>query len=128
MNDKKIYTIQVIEDENLIASALEKKLKNEGFDVYVTNDGKQGLDAALEKKPDLILLDLVLPSMDGVSILDTLRGDDWGKKVPVIILTNLSKAETIQESKEKGVNSYLIKTDWKLEEVVKKVKYELGIL
>ena len=66
--------------------------------------------------------------MDGITMLDKLREDDWGKKVPVIILSNLSKADSIRESRERGVNTYLVKTDWKLDEVIAKVKYELGIL
>ena len=88
-------------------------------------DGGEGLAIALEKHPNLVLLDIVLPVMDGVTLLDRLREDEWGKNVPVIILSNLSDASTIEESKDKGVNSYLVKTDWKLDEVVAKVRETL---
>ncbi len=121
-------TILVIDDEALIAKALSAKLQKEGFVVLVAKDGAEGLEMALDKHPDLILLDLILPIMDGMTILNQLRADSWGKSVPIIILTNLSKAETVVEGKKKGVTDYLVKTDWKLEEVVQKVKYELGII
>ncbi len=125
-NDKK--TILVVEDETLMVNALKKKLEAEDFNVLVAKDGSEGLNIALEKHPDLVLLDVILPVMDGMTALKNLRADSWGKDVPVIILTNLSRAATIEESKKKGVNTYLVKTDWKLAEVVQKVKYELGII
>lgn len=127
MTDNK-KTLLIIEDEKLMVSALKKKLENENFNVLAAFDGAEGLKVALDKHPDLILLDIILPVMDGMTFLGKLRADSWGKDVPIIILTNLSRAATIEESKEKGVNTYLVKTDWKLSEVVQKVKYELGIL
>jgi DNA-binding response OmpR family regulator len=125
-NYKKL--ILVVEDDKLIAGAIEKKLAKSNFEVIIATDGKEGLDLAIERHPDLILLDIILPVMDGISLLDKLRGDSWGAKVPVIILSNLTRAMTPEEMKEKGVSLYLIKTDWKLEEVVNKVKYELGLI
>lgn len=122
------HTILIIEDETLMASALKKKLESAGFEPLWASDGSEGLKVALDKHPDLILLDIVLPTMDGMTVLSKLREDSWGKNVPVIILSNLSRAATIEKGKEKGVNTYLVKTDWKLSEVVQKVKYELGMV
>jgi len=82
---------------------------------------------AREKHPDLILLDIVLPQLDGLSVLDQLRSDDWGKSVPVIMLTNLTQVEAEEESLERGVKAFLVKTDWKLEEVVQKIRDVLGM-
>ncbi len=127
MSDKK-YKILIVEDEMFSVKALKKKLEDSDFQVLVAFNGVSGLEVALQEHPDLILLDLILPEMDGITMLDKLREDDWGKKVPVIILSNLSKADSIRESRERGVNTYLVKTDWKLDEVIAKVKYELGIL
>ncbi len=121
------HKILIIEDEALMAAALKKKLESEGFQSLWAKDGSEGLKIALDKHPSLILLDIVLPTMDGMTVLSKLREDSWGKNVPVIILSNLSRAATIEEGKEKGVNTYLVKTDWKLSEVVQKVKHELGI-
>jgi two-component system, OmpR family, alkaline phosphatase synthesis response regulator PhoP len=119
------HKILIIEDEKLIVVALKKKLESEGFDVETEYDGVSGLRAALGMHPDLILLDIILPGIDGVTLLSSLRADEWGAKVPVIILTNLNDASTIEESRKKGVNSYLVKTDWKLNDVVDKVRSTL---
>jgi len=126
VSDKK-STVLLIEDEKLLSKAIKKKLEKNGFDVLEAYDGGEGLAVALEKHPDLILLDIVLPLMDGVTLLDRLREDEWGKWVPVIILSNLSDASTVEESKKKGVNNYLVKTDWKLDEVVAKVREALKV-
>ena len=124
MSDKKTIVL-LIEDERLLSKAIKRKLEKGGFEVLEAFDGGEGLAIALEKHPNLVLLDIVLPVMDGVTLLDRLREDEWGKNVPVIILSNLSDASTIEESKDKGVNSYLVKTDWKLDEVVAKVRETL---
>ena len=119
--------ILVVEDDEAISKALQTKLVNEGYEVIVATDGAEGVELALSEKPDLILLDVILPVMDGITVLDKLRADRWGKTVPVIILSNLGKADAIEESKERGVNHYLVKTDWKLADVIQKVKDELGM-
>ena len=124
MSDKKTIVL-LVEDERLLSKAIKRKLEKGGFEVLEAFDGGEGLAAALEKHPNLVLLYIVLPVMDGVTLLDRLREDEWGKNVPVIILSNLSDASTIEESKDKGVNSYLVKTDWKLDEVVAKVRETL---
>jgi DNA-binding response OmpR family regulator len=118
-------TILIIEDEKLLADALKRKLERSGFSVFIAIDGAEGLEFALDKHPDLILLDIVMPIMDGITVLDRIREDEWGAKVPVLILSNLSDAESIKESKASGINDYLIKTDWKISDVVKKVKENL---
>ena len=118
-------TVLIIEDEKLLADALKRKLERSGFSVFIAIDGAEGLEFALDKHPDLILLDIVMPIMDGITVLDRIREDEWGAKVPVLILSNLSDAESIKESKANGINDYLIKTDWKISDVVKKVKENL---
>lgn len=118
--------ILVIEDDENIRKAIETKLKSVGFNVLTASDGSEGYNTALSERPDLILLDVILPVMDGVTVLDKLRADAWGKDVPIIILSNLSKVDAIEESKQKGVKHYLVKTDWKLEDVVDKIRSELG--
>lgn len=90
-------------------------------------NGKKGLELALSKKPDIILLDIVMPVMDGISMLKALRRDDRGKDVPVIILTNLSDAQSAADTLENKAFDFLVKSDWKLEDVVKKVKEKLNI-
>jgi len=98
----------------------------EGFNVIKAEDGQEGLDVALEHHPDLILLDIVMPKMNGMDVLQKLRKDEWGKNVPIILLTNLSDSEKVEDAMKYGVYDYLIKTDWELKDVVKKVKEKLG--
>ena len=119
--------ILIVEDEHLLSEAIERKLEKEGFDVIIATDGQEGLVQAFQRHPDLILLDIILPVVDGITVLDRLRKDAWGSKVPVIILTNLSDAEVINESREKGVSDYLVKTDWDINEVMDKVKEKLKV-
>lgn len=118
--------ILIVEDEPGLLNALVDKFTHEGFVVLSAKDGQEGLEVALPEHPDLILLDIIMPVMDGMTMLRDLRKDPWGKNVPVILLTNLSEAEKVAESLSQGVYYYLVKSDWKLEDIVKKVKEKLG--
>jgi DNA-binding response OmpR family regulator len=120
-------TILIIDDEKQLLSALSAKLSHEGFSTLQANDGEMGLSIALEKHPDLILLDIVMPKMDGLTMLNKLRQDDWGETVPILILTNLTDAAKLKECRNNNVFDYLIKTDWKLEDVVDKVREVLQL-
>lgn len=124
-NNKK--TILVIDDEEVITEALSKKLMANGYNALVQRNGEDGLKAALTAHPDLILLDMVMPKMDGISFLDQLRvSGDWGKNVPVIVLTNLESGEQVQKSKDRGVFDYLVKTNWTLSDVLSIVNHALS--
>ena len=118
--------ILIIEDETSLLNVLSEKLKLEGFEVLEAKNGEEGLGLAINQKPDLILLDIIMPKMDGITMLRKLRENTWGKHVPVIILTNLSSGSDTLKSVEKNVFSCLIKSDWKLEDIVKKIKKALG--
>ena len=121
-------TILIVEDELPMLKALGDKFSLEGFDILEAKDGAEGLKAALEKKPDLIILDIFMPVMDGKTMFEKLRADAWGKTVPVIILTNLNPDDkTLDELMKNGPSYYFIKSKWKLEELVSKVKKELGV-
>ena len=128
MENKKI--ILITEDEKSLRNALYDKLSNEGFSVLEAKDGVEGLEISLKEHPDLILLDLAMPKMDGMSMLKKLREDMWGKDVPVIILTNLSSAdeERNRDITELEPTYYFIKTDKKIEEIIEKIKERLNIL
>ncbi|MFA6028023.1 MAG: response regulator [Patescibacteria group bacterium] len=119
--------ILIVEDEATLVRALTDKFTKENFLALSAKNGKEGLETALLHKPDIILLDIVMPEMDGISMLGELRKDSWGKKVPVIMLTNLTDAEQVQETMKNGVFDYLVKSDWKLEQVVNKVKDKLNV-
>jgi len=117
--------ILVIEDDISISTALEMKITGAGYDVIVASDGEDGLSKALFERPNLILLDIILPKMDGMTVLDNLRKDEWGKSVPVIVLSNLGTGDEIQRSRENNVKDFLIKTDWSMDDVVRKIKESL---
>ena len=123
----KKYTILVVEDENSLNKALIDKFSHSGFSTLQAKNGQEGFEMATQKHPDLILLDIVMPRMDGITMLKKLRQDEWGKKVEVIMLTNLNEVEKISEAVSQGSYDYLVKTDWKLDAVVEKVKEKLKI-
>jgi DNA-binding response OmpR family regulator len=125
MSKLKQNKILIVEDESSLLRVLEKKLTSEGYNVVTGKDGEQGLSVALKEHPDLILLDIIMPKMDGVTVLEKLREDDWGKNVPVIMLTNLTDSEKVFKAKDGDVREYLVKTDWKLEDVVGVIKKHL---
>jgi len=120
-----MHKILIVEDEPSLIRVLNDKFSEEGFEVFLAHDGEEGLKKSLEEHPELILLDIIMPKMDGVTMLKKLREDDWGKDVPVILLTNLSESEKIAEATKQGVYDYLIKSDWKINDVVKKVRERL---
>lgn len=128
INAKKIL---IIEDEASLRKTLEQTLAKVGFETSSSDNGVSGLEVALRDHPDLILLDLILPKMDGLTMLRKLRDDPWGKDVPVIILTNLSEAaqarEAIDTAIQHSVYDYLVKSDWGLDDVVQRVKQRLGL-
>ncbi len=120
--------ILIVEDEAPLLHALVDKFTHEGFTVLEAKNGEEGLGLALKEHPDLILLDIIMPIMDGMTMFKRLQEDDRGKDIPVIMLSNLSDFDSIAEATQSGMlHSYLIKTHWKIEDVVKKVKEKLEV-
>lgn len=121
INYKKVL---VIEDETAVLKVLTSKLTREGFTVLGAENGASGLEIALREKPDVVLLDLIMPEMTGLDVLKRIRKEnEWGKAVPVIILTNLNPSERLmRELGEQKPTALLIKGETKLEEVIRKVK------
>ncbi len=119
--------IQIIEDKQSLRTAMKIKFENVGFEVIESVNGEDGLRDAFAKKPDLILLDIILPVMDGWGLLKMLRDDEWGKHVPVIILTNLDADEkTMQNIVDYEPSFYFIKVNWTMEDLLDKVKERLS--
>jgi DNA-binding response OmpR family regulator len=124
MEKKKIL---IIEDDSILQEALLEFLTAEGFETISALDGEEGVKIGKEKKPDLILLDIVLPKMDGYEVLKAMKADESTKKIPIILLTNLGSLNDVQKALDLGATTYLIKADYKLEEVTKKIKEVLNI-
>ena len=118
--------ILIVEDDSALLKALSTKFVKEGYQILEARDGEEGLNFALHEQPDLILLDLLMPKVDGLTMLKTLRENPWGKLVPVIVLTNSVEAAKLKESMELKANNYFIKTKISLDEVVAKVKQKIG--
>ena len=117
--------ILIVEDDLDLLEALKNKFIAEKFEVLESMNGEVGLEAAFRRHPNLILLDIVMPVMDGMTMLKKLRQDSWGKNVFVILLTNLSDESKVAEAMQHGVFDYLVKADWKIDDVVKKVRERL---
>lgn len=117
----------VVDDDQWLRPVLADKLRLSGFTVAEASNGVEGLELALRQHPDLILLDIVMPKLDGLSVLKQLRQDAWGKTAAVILLSNLNDVQNIAEAAEGEVCDYLIKTHWTLDEVVVKIKERLHI-
>jgi DNA-binding response OmpR family regulator len=117
--------ILFIEDESALQKTFGDFLEKEGFELISALDGETGLKLAEKETPDLILLDLILPKMEGTEVLKKLRENPKTKDIPVIILTNVDDFEKLEKTLELGVKAYLIKTDFTLEEVLQKIKEEL---
>lgn len=117
--------ILFIEDESALQKTLGEVLKQEGFEVISAFDGMAGLELAKTQKPDLILLDLILPKMDGFKVLEELKKDEKTKEIPVIVLTNLEGIADVERAIQLGANTYLVKAQYTLEEVSEKIKRAL---
>lgn len=124
VNQKKIL---IVEDDVTLLRLLDVKFDQAGFTVMEAKNGEEGYDLALTEHPDLILLDIIMPVMDGMTMLYELRKDSWGRNAPVIVLTNLSDANHISEALKNQVFDFLVKSDWKLEDLVDKVKKKLAV-
>ncbi len=118
-------TILIIEDSALLRSVASDALKEAGFHVIEASDGKEGLERAKRAHPALILLDLMMPVMDGVTMLKELRRDEWGKHVPVIILTATAD-DKISSWLDGEQLDFLLKDEWLIDEVVARVKSRLS--
>ena len=119
--------IAIIEDDQVISQMYRMKFEADDFEVQLADNGKQGVELVEEFKPDIILLDLQMPNMDGSEALSEIRGHDWGKDIPVIILTNLGEEEAPKALRQLGIHSYIVKADLTPRQVVGRVKEALGL-
>jgi DNA-binding response OmpR family regulator len=125
--------VLVVEDEDILVRELEERLIAEGFNVRIALNGSEGLELALKDHPDLILLDILLPKLNGAMMLKYLREDPWGSRVKVIILTNVKEPSMVSEMMKIGLSipnntfDYIVKTDLSLAGIVDKIKERLAI-
>ena len=119
--------IAIIEDDPVISQMYRMKFEADGFDVQLANDGKKGVALVEAFTPDIILLDVQMPGMTGDEALAEIRGSEWGKDIPVIILTNLGEEEAPKTIRALGIHSYIVKAELTPRQVVGRVKEALGV-
>ncbi len=129
INNKKILVIEEVEDEKSLRDVLHDKFAHEGFGVLEARDGEEGLATALREHPDIILLDIVMPKMDGLTMMKKLReANEWGKHVPIILLTNLSADDDkiMRAITDNTPAYYLVKSNYTIEDLVEKIRERLS--
>lgn len=119
--------IAIIEDDPTISQMYRMKFEATGFDVQLASDGERGVALVEDFRPDLILLDMQMPRKNGYEALTEIRATDWGKSIPVIILTNMGEEESPKELRGLGIESYIVKADLTPSQVVERVKRTLGL-
>lgn len=118
--------IAIIEDDPVISQMYRMKFEADDFDVQLANNGQRGVALVEAFSPDIILLDLQMPEMDGSEALAIIRKNDWGKDIPVIILTNMGEEESPKEIRALGIHSYIVKANLTPRQVVERVKEALA--
>ena len=122
MNSMDKKKMLIVEDDCLILDTLAHRFREEGFYVTAVVDGDLAEKSLAEELPDIVLLDILIPEVGGMKVLENLRNTKGGEKTPVILLTNLSDSSKVSEALSYGVTDYLVKSDWKLEDLIMKVK------
>lgn len=123
---KKIINLLLVEDDNFLINIYKTKFEMEGFKVAIADNGESGLTQVKKKKPDLVLLDILLPKMDGFTVLEHLKKNATTKNIPVILLTNLGQKDDVERGLNLGAEDYLIKAHFRPSETVSKVKKVLS--
>jgi DNA-binding response OmpR family regulator len=122
MNYENMAPIALIEDDKVLSDSIYTGLTDEGFRVERAFDGESGLALVLDKKPSLILLDILMPKMDGLTMVEQIKNNPATKNIPIIILTVLENAKPVAKALGLGVHEYFIKSDNKIADIVNRVK------
>lgn len=117
--------ILIVEDEPSLADALEKAFRHCGFSVCVAKNGEDGLECMRTTRPDVVLLDVFMPVMNGIEMLERLRKEEKWKDVPVVMLSNANEPEKVTRCLEYGAFDFLVKSDWDMKDIVAKVQERL---
>jgi len=118
--------ILIVEDEEVMINLLERKLSQEGYKVETARDGEEGLGKMKKDKPDLVLLDIIMPRKGGFEVMEEMQKDKQLKDIPVIVISNSGQPVELDKAKELGAQDWLIKTEFDPQEVIEKVKNQIG--
>jgi len=119
--------ILLVEDDETLAAVYQQRLELEGFEVQHVSDGENALDAAVKFMPDLILLDVMMPKLNGFDVLDILRNTPATRNIHIIMLTALSQPKDAERAKQLGADDFLIKSQVVIGDVVARIKHQLGM-
>ncbi len=126
MSSKKLSTkgakILIAEDDKFLSRVLSDKLRRKGYKVYIASDGIEAINKIKREKPDLVLLDLIMPNKNGFEILEEIKIDEEYSDIPIIILSNLGQKDDVEKGKKLGVVDYLIKSNLSINAVVEKIE------
>jgi len=120
------HNILIVEDDKFLRELISQKLVKEGYNISQAIDGEEGLKKIKEEKPDLVLLDLILPGIDGFEVLARVQEEQGAIRVPVIILSNLGQKEDVEKGLKLGAVDYLVKAHFTPGEIIEKMKRILG--
>ncbi len=124
--EKKLKTILLAEDDKFISKAYSDGLTRAGYSVLLAHDGVEAINNLIKSKPDLLLLDLIMPEKDGFEVLEEKGKNSELKKIPAIVMSNLGQDSDIKRCKDLGAVDYLVKADTSLQEVIERVKKIIG--
>ena len=120
--DTKAITVLIVEDDEFLVSAYRTKLTKDGIDVHIAEDGEEALKILATLHPNVILLDLILPKIDGYAVLEEIKKKPSLSKIPVIISSNLSQKVDIERCKKLGAHEFIVKSELSLDEIVEKLR------
>lgn len=118
--------ILIIEDDRYISKMYQLKLSLEGYEVVVAENGREGVDKVKEFQPNIILLDILMPELDGFEVLKIVKSEEASKNIPVLIMSNLGQEDHIQKGLELGASGYIVKSQFTPSKVVEQIKELLG--
>jgi len=121
-----VKKILLVEDEELMIDLLQRKLTKEGYEISVAKNGEEGLEAMKKVRPDLVLLDIIMPKMGGFEVMEEMQRDKTLAKIPVIVISNSGQPVELDKAQKLGAKDWLIKTEFDPQEVVDKVKKQIG--
>ena len=118
--------ILIIEDEEIMTNLLQKKLEQEGYDVEVARDGEEGLRLIREIWPDLILLDIIMPKISGLWVMEEINKNPNLKRIPIIVISESGESFELKRARELGAKDWIIKTKFDLQQIINKVVQQIG--
>ena len=119
-------SVLVVEDDTFLSSIITQELSHAGHEVFTAFDGKQGFETAKAKKPDLILMDIMMPNINGYEALALLKSDEATRGIPVIVLSNVGQSEEKERARAAGAADFLVKVDFEPKEILNKIQQFLG--